>query len=68
MVEIMQWEELYELVKPCYYEGKCNEIIDGRTFSDFYDVESSNQETSSDVSAARLSRIIFTSSFFAGRP
>ena len=67
----MPWEELYELVKPCYYEGARgnkpydlelmlrihliqnlydlsdegtrNEIIDSRAFSDFCDVESSNQ-------------------------
>ena len=71
MDAIMSWEELYELVKPCYYEGARgnkpydlelmlrihliqnlydlsdegtrNEIIDSRAFSDFCDVESSNQ-------------------------
>ena len=71
MDDIMPWEELYELVKPCYYEGARgnkpydlelmlrihllqnlydlsdegtrNEIIDSRAFSDFCEVESSNQ-------------------------
>ena len=65
------WEQLSELVKPCYYEGARgnkpydlelmlrihliqnlydlsdegtrNEIIDSRAFSDFCEVESSNQ-------------------------
>ena len=67
----MPWGQLYELVKPCYYEGARgnkpydlelmlrihliqnlydlsdegtrNEIIDSRAFSDFCEVESSNQ-------------------------
>lgn len=67
----MPWEELYELVKPCYYEvargnrpydlemilrihqiqnlydlsdeGMRNETIDKHAFTDFCDVESSNQ-------------------------
>ena len=67
----MPWGQLYELVKPCYYEGTRgnkpydlelmlrihliqnlydlsdegtrNEIIDSRAFSDFCEVESSNQ-------------------------
>ena len=67
----MPWGQLYELVKPCYYEGVLgnkpydlelmlrihliqnlydlsdegtrNEIIDSRAFSDFCEVESSNQ-------------------------
>lgn len=67
----MPWEQLYELVEPCYYEGARgnkpydlelmlrihllqnlydlsdegtrNEIIDSRAFSDFCEVESSNQ-------------------------
>ena len=67
----MPWGQLYELVKPCYYEGALgnkpydlelmlrihliqnlydlsdegtrNEIIDSRAFSDFCEVESSNQ-------------------------
>lgn len=71
MDSIMPWEQLYELVKPCYYEGvrgnkpydlelmlrihliqnlydlsdegTRNEIIDSRAFSDFCEVESSNQ-------------------------
>ena len=71
MDAIMPWEQLYELVKPCYYEGvrgnkpydlelmlrihllqnlydlsdegTRNEIIDSRAFSDFCEVESSNQ-------------------------
>ena len=71
MDTIMPWEQLYELVKPCYYEGARgnkpydlelmlrihllqnlydlsdegtrNEIIDSRAFSDFCEVESSNQ-------------------------
>lgn len=71
MDSIMPWEQLYELVKPCYYEGARgnkpydlelmlrihliqnlydlsdegtrNEIIDSRAFSDFCEVESSNQ-------------------------
>ena len=71
MDAIMPWEQLYELVKPCYYEGARgnkpydlmlmlrihllqnlydlsdegtrNEIIDSRAFSDFCEVESSNQ-------------------------
>ena len=71
MDAILPWEQLYELVKPCYYEGARgnkpydlelmlrihliqnlydlsdegtrNEIIDSRAFSDFCEVESSNQ-------------------------
>lgn len=71
MDAIMPWRQLYELVKPCYYEGARgnkpydldlmlrihliqnlydlsdegtrNEIIDSRAFSDFCEVESSNQ-------------------------
>ena len=71
MDSILPWEQLYELVKPCYYEGvrgnkpyelelmlrihliqnlydlsdegTRNEIIDSRAFSDFCEVESSNQ-------------------------
>ena len=71
MDAILPWEQLYELVKPCYYEGvrgnkphdleltlrihliqnlydlsdegTRNEIIDSRAFSDFCEVESSNQ-------------------------
>ena len=71
MDDIMPWEQPYELVKPCYYEGvrgnnpydlelllrihliqnlydlsderTRNEIIDSRAFSDFCEVESSNQ-------------------------
>ena len=71
MDAILPWEQLYELVKPCYYEGERgnkpydlelmlrihliqnlydlsdegtrNEIIDSRAFSDFCEVESSNQ-------------------------
>ena len=71
MDAIMPWGQLYELVKPCYYEGARgnkpydlelmlrihliqnlydlsdegtrNEIIDSRAFSDFCEVESSNQ-------------------------
>lgn len=71
MDAIMPWEQLYKLVKPCYYEGvrgnkpydlmlmlrihllqnlydlsdegTRNEIIDSRAFSDFCEVESSNQ-------------------------
>lgn len=67
----MPWEELYELIKSCYYEGARgnkpydlelllrihmiqnlydlsdegtqNEIIDSSAFSDFCEVESSNQ-------------------------
>ena len=67
----MPWGQMYELVKPCYYEGARgnkpydlelmlrihliqnlydlsdegtrNEIIDSRAFSDFCEVESSNQ-------------------------
>ena len=72
MDAILPWEQLYKLVKPCYYEGArgnkpydlelmlrihliqnlCdlsdegarNEIIDSRAFSDFCEVESSNQK------------------------
>ena len=71
MDAILPWEQLYKLVKPCYYEGvrgnkpydlelmlrihliqnlydlsdegTRNEIIDSRAFSDFCEVESSNQ-------------------------
>ena len=71
MYAILPWEQLYKLVKPCYYEGvrgnnpydlelmlrilliqnlydlsdegTRNEIIDSRAFSDFCEVESSNQ-------------------------
>ena len=71
MDAILPWEQLYKLVKPCYYEGARgnkpydlelmlrihliqnlydlsdegtrNEIIDSRAFSDFCEVESSNQ-------------------------
>ena len=78
---ILPWEQLYELVKQCYYEGERgnkpydlelmlrihliqnlydlsdegtrNEIIDSRAFSDFCEVESSNQK-------ARRKRVIRT--------
>lgn len=73
----MPWGQLYELVKPCYYEGARgnkpydlelmlrihliqnlydlsdegtrNEIIDSRAFSDFCEVESSNQVPDGDT-------------------
>ena len=77
MEHIIPWEELEELVRPCYYEGKrgnkpydmelmlrihllqnlydlsdegtMNEIIDSRAFSDFCNVESSNQVSDGDT-------------------